>query len=264
MLIIGENINASIPRVKQMIIDHDSDSLVALAKEQEAAGAEIIDVNVGTGEGTALDEIKDMQWLVSLLSKHVGCKLCIDSADVAVLKAGIAAGGGQVGMVNSVKATDENISAVMPLAADNNLPLIALCMDESGIPEDAETRLRICDKIFEGSAVQGIPAENIYFDPLVLPVSTDISQGATTLKTLMGIKNRFPETKTVLALSNVSFGLPVRTMINQAMAHMAQFLGVDALLVNPLDPALMTAIKAGDAVLGQDRYCRRYSRAARI
>jgi 5-methyltetrahydrofolate--homocysteine methyltransferase len=263
MLIIGENINATIPRVKQMIVDHDEGSLVELAKRQAAAGAAVIDVNVGTGEGTAEDEISDMKWLVGLLLNSVDCKLCIDSADIAVLKAGIEAGGERVGMVNSVKATDANIAEVMPLAAERNLPLIALCMDESGIPKDAETRLKACEKILKSAEAHGMPAENLYFDPLVMPVSTDITQGATTLDTLRGIKENFPRAKTVLALSNVSFGLPKRTLINQAMAHMAQYIGVDALLISPLDSALMTAVKAGEVVMGRDRHCRKYSRAAR-
>jgi 5-methyltetrahydrofolate--homocysteine methyltransferase len=264
MLIIGENINATIPRVKQMIIEHDSDNLVDLAKRQEAAGAAIIDVNVGTGEGTAEDEINDMKWLVSLLLESVDCKLCIDSADPAVLKAGIDAGGERVGMVNSVKATENNISEVMPLAADKGLHLIALCMDESGIPRSADMRLNACEKIVKGAEAYGMPPKNLFFDPLVMPVSTDIKQGATTLDTLKGIKENFPEAKTVLALSNVSFGLPRRTTINQAMAHMAQYIGVDALLISPFDSALMTAVKAGEAVMGRDRHCRKYTRAARI
>jgi 5-methyltetrahydrofolate--homocysteine methyltransferase len=263
VLIIGENINATIPRVKQMMVDHDEGGLVELAKRQEAAGAAIIDVNVGTGEGTAEDEISDMKWLVGLLLDNVGCKLCIDSADNSVLRAGIEAGGERVGMVNSVKATDANIAEVMPLAADNGLPLIALCMDESGIPKDADTRLKACEKILKGAEAHGMPAENLYFDPLVMPVSTDIKQGATTLDTLRGIKESFSKAKTVLALSNISFGLPKRTLINQAMAHMAQYIGVDALLISPLDSALMTAVKAGEAVMGRDRHCRKYSRAVR-
>ena len=263
MLIIGENINATTPRVKQMITGRDAEGLVEIAKRQEAAGAGIIDVNVGTGEGTAEDEISDMKWVVGLLLDSVGCKLCIDSSDAAVLKAGIEAGGERVGMVNSVKATEENIAEVMPLAAGKGLPLIALCMDESGIPKDAETRLKACEKILKGAEAHGMPAENLYFDPIVMPVSTDITQGATTLETLRGIKENFPRAKTVLALSNVSFGLPKRTLINQAMAHMAQYIGVDALLISPLDPALMTVVKAGEAVMGRDRHCRKYSRAAR-
>jgi 5-methyltetrahydrofolate--homocysteine methyltransferase len=96
-----------------------------------------------------------------------------------------------------------------------------------------------------------------------MPVSTDITQSATTLDTLRGIKENFPRAKTVLALSNISFGLPRRTLINQAMAHMAQYLNVDALLISPLDSALMTAVKAGEAVMGRDRHCRKYSRATR-
>lgn len=263
MLIIGESINATIPRVKDMIMDHDADSLVELAKRQEAAGAAIIDVNVGTGEGAAEDEVDDMKWLVGLLSDGVGCKLCIDSADPAVLKAGIEAGGERVAMVNSVKGTEENIAEVMPLAANKGLPLIALCMDETGIPKDAETRLKACEKILKGAEAHGMPAADLYFDPLVMPVSTDITEGAATLETLRGIKENFPRAKTVLALSNVSFGLPKRTLINQAMAHMAQYMGVDALLISPLDPELMTAVKAGEAVMGRDRHCRKYSRAAR-
>lgn len=263
MLIIGENINATIPRVKKLIVDHDADGLLELAKRQEAAGAAIIDVNVGTGEGTADDEISDMKWLVGLLFESVGCKLCIDSADSAVLKAGIEAGGERVGMVNSVKATGENIAEVMPLAAEKSLPLIALCMDESGISKDAKTRLNACEKILRGAETHGMSAENLYFDPLVMPVSTDVMQGVTTLETLRGIKKNFPEAKTVLALSNVSFGLPKRTLINQAMAHMAQYIGVDALLISPLDTPLMTAVKACEAVMGRDRHCRKYSRAAR-
>lgn len=263
MLIIGENINATIPRVKKMIVEHDEQNLVELAKRQEAAGANIIDVNVGTGEGTAQDEINDMKWLVGLLLDSVGCKLCIDSADTAVLKAGIDAGGERVGMVNSVKATDANIAEVLPLVSGKGFPLIALCMDESGIPKDAETRLKACEKIIKGAESHGIPTEDLYFDPLVMPVSTDITQGATTLDTLKGIKENFPKAKTVLALSNISFGLPKRTIINQAMAHMAQYLGVDALLISPLDSSLVTAAKAGEAVLGRDRHCRKYSRATR-
>lgn len=263
MLIIGENINATIPRVKGLITEHDDDSLVDIAKRQVSAGAVIIDVNVGTGEGTAETEVSDMEWLVGLLVEKVGCKLCIDSADPSVLRVGVEAGGENVGMVNSVKATEGNIAEVMPLVADKGLPLIALAMDETGIPKDAASRLKACEKIIKGAESHGMPVGNLYFDPLVMPVSTDINQGLTTLETLRLIKENFPQAKTVLALSNVSFGLPRRTVINQAMAHMAQYIGVDALLVNPLGEELMIAVKAGETVLGRDRHCRKYSRAAR-
>lgn len=263
MLIIGENINATIPRIREFIVDHDAAVLEELAVRQEEAGADIIDVNVATGAGSAEDEINDMKWLIERVREAVGVKLCVDSADTAVLKAGIEAGGEKIGLLNSVKATETNIAEVLPLAAGHRIPVIALAMDEEGIPADAKTRLKACEKVMQGAETHNIPAGNIYFDPLVMPVSTDIRQGAVTLETLQGIKEEFPQAKTVLAVSNVSFGLQKRTLINQALIHMAQFLSVDALLVNPLNEEFMLAIKAGETVMGRDRHCRKYSRAVR-
>jgi 5-methyltetrahydrofolate--homocysteine methyltransferase len=263
MLIIGENINATIPGIKELIVNHDGTALEDLAVRQEQSGANIIDVTVATGTGTAGDEISDMKWLIVLIRDKVDIKLCVDSADTAVLRAGIEAGGEKIGLINSVKATEKNIAEVLPLAAEYGLPVIALAMDEEGIPADSKTRLKACEKVVKGAETHNMPAGNIYFDPLVMPVSTDIRQGLTTLETLKGIKKEFPRAKTVLAVSNVSFGLQRRTLINQAMIHMAQFLSVDALLVNPLNEGVMLAIKAGETVMGRDRHCRKYSRAVR-
>ena len=263
MLIIGENINATIPRIKDLIVNHDEAALAELALRQEKSGANIIDVNVATGTGTAEDEISDMKWLIKLLMDKVDIKLCVDSADTAVLRAGIEAGGEKIGLINSVKATEKNIAEVLPLAAEYRLPVIALAMDEEGIAPDAKTRLNACEKIIKGAETHNVPVENIFFDPLVMPVSTDIRQGLTTLETLQKIKNEFPQAKTVLAVSNVSFGLQKRTLINQALIHMAQYLSVDALLVNPLNEEFMLTVKAGETVMGRDRHCRKYSRAVR-
>jgi 5-methyltetrahydrofolate--homocysteine methyltransferase len=263
MLIIGENMNATIPRLKELIVNHDGTALEDLAVRQEQSGANIIDVNVATGTGTAEDEISDMKWLIELIRDKVDIKLCVDSADTAVLRAGIEAGGEKIGLLNSVKATEKNIAEVLPLAAEYGLPVIALAMDEEGIAADSKTRLKACEKVIKGAETHNMPAGNIYFDPLVMPVSTDIRQGLTTLETLKEIKNEFSQAKTVLAVSNVSFGLQKRTLINQALIHMAQYLSVDALLVNPLNEEFMLAIKAGETVMGRDRHCRKYSRAVR-
>jgi 5-methyltetrahydrofolate--homocysteine methyltransferase len=263
MLIIGENINATIPRIKDLIVNHDGTALEDLAVRQEQSGANIIDVNVATGTGTAEDEVSDMKWLIQLVRDKVDIKLCVDSADTAVLRAGVEAGGEKIGLLNSVKATEKNIAEVLPLAAEYGLPVIALAMDEEGIASDFATRLNACEKVIKGAETHNVPVENIFFDPLVMPVSTDIRQGVTTLETLKGIKEEFPQAKTVLAVSNISFGLQKRTLINQAMIHMAQYLSVDAIIVNPLNEEFMLAIKAGETVMGRDRHCRKYSRAVR-
>jgi 5-methyltetrahydrofolate--homocysteine methyltransferase len=263
MIIIGENINATIPKIKELIVNHDGTAFEELAVRQERAGANIIDVNVATGTGTAEDEISDMKWLIELVRDKVDINLCVDSADIAVLRAGIEAGGEKIGLINSVKATEKNIAEILPLAAEYRLPVIALAMDEEGIAADSKTRLKSCEKVIKGAETHNVPVENIFFDPLVMPVSTDIRQGVTTLETLKGINNEFPQAKTVLAVSNVSFGLQKRTLINQALIHMAQYLSVDALLVNPLNVEFMLAVKAGETVMGRDRHCRKYSRAVR-
>ncbi|MEJ2696848.1 MAG: dihydropteroate synthase [Candidatus Sulfobium sp.] len=264
MIIIGEKINATIPSIKEAVIARDGEKLRDLAIRQKQAGADIIDVNVGTGEGSSDDECGDMEWLVGLLKTDaVDAMLCIDSADAAVLEAGLRAGGRKVAMINSVKAAEESMGEVLPLAAEHGVPVVALAMDEKGIPKDADGRLKACGKILEGAQSYGVSSEKIFFDPLVFPISTDISQGMTVIETLQKIKTLFSGAKTVLALSNVSFGLPKRALINTAMLHMAMLSGIDAAIINPLDRAVMSAVRAGDAVLGRDRHCRKYMRAMR-
>ncbi len=263
MIIIGEKLNATIPRIREAIISRDGEMLKQLAIKQEKAGAGYIDLNIGTGEGTAADEITAMEWLVALVKDDLNAKLCIDSADPKVLEAGLKLGGNKVGMVNSVKATDENIEEILPMSAEYGVPVIALAMDEKGIPDNVAGRLKACEKIIKGADKYGLPQDKIFFDPLVMPVSTDNTQGKVTLETLREIKNHYPDARTVIALSNISFGLPKRSIINSTLLQMAMYLSVDAALIDPLDSGLMASIRAAEAVLGRDRHCRKYTRAFR-
>ena len=263
MIIIGEKINASIPAIRKAIIDRDGETIRTVSHGQLKAGAGFIDINVGTGEGSAQDEIQSMQWIIGLLHDEIEGLFCIDSADIKVLEAGIRQGKEKVGLINSVKATDDSIAEIMPLSAEFTIPVIGLAMDETGIPTDADGRLRACEKIARGAEKFGVPLDHIYFDPLVLPVSTDASQGMVTLETLTEIKKRFTGAKTVLAVSNISFGLPSRSRVNTALLQMAMFLSIDAVLINPLDPSITAAIRAAEVILGRDRHCRRYTRAHR-
>ena len=263
MVIIGEKINASIPKIRDAILNRDDFTIKELALEQEKAGAKFIDINVGTGEGSSEDEIRSMQWIIGLLPGDADSLLCLDSADKEVLAAGLKQGAGKVGLINSVKATDDSIAEIMVLSAEFNVPVIGLAMDEKGIPTDVRGRIHACEKIAEGAGKFGVPLGHIYFDPLVLPVSTDASQGKVTLETLREIRNSFAEAKTVLAVSNISYGLPARSRVNTALLQMAMLVSVDAVLVNPLDPAITAAIKSAEVILGKDRHCRRYTRAYR-
>jgi 5-methyltetrahydrofolate corrinoid/iron sulfur protein methyltransferase len=260
MITIAEKINATIPATRRIIEERDAAALLDLAERQAAAGADYIDVNVGTGHGSGADEIAAMAWAVSTIQEKVATPLCIDSADAAVLEAGLAARQGRPALINSTKATVENLAAVAPLAARFKLPLVGLAMDKTGIPPSAEARLAACWSIAEYCAELGIPEENLFFDPLVVPVSTDIRQGQVTLETIRAIKGALPKAKTVLAVSNISFGLPQRKRLNGAFIQMAVAAGLDGGILNVLDHDLMGAIRAAEVLVGKDRHCRRYTR----
>lgn len=263
MVIIAEKINATRSAIKTVIQDRDADNLLDLARKQAAAGATYIDVNVGTGVGSREDEIRSMQWAVETIQQEVETPLSIDSADPTVLEAGLEAREGRPSMINSTKAEEKSLEEVVPLAQKYNTPLVALTMDESGIPRTSEERLGACEKIVAACKRFEVPLENVYFDPLVMPISTDINQGLVTLEAVSEIKKRFPGARTVLGVSNISYGLPGRNRLNAAFLQMGIYAGLDAAIIDPLDEEIKAAIITAEVLVGKDRHCRRYTRAFR-
>jgi 5-methyltetrahydrofolate corrinoid/iron sulfur protein methyltransferase len=260
MLAIAEKINASIPSVKRIIEDRDVEALLALAREQAGAGADYIDINVGTGSGGQQDEVEAMRWAIGLIQDNVETPLCIDSADPAVLRAGLEIRGELPALVNSTKGSEQYLNVVVPLAKEYDKPLVGLAMDEKGIPKTVAERVTACAKIVAACEKYSIDQGRLFFDPLALPVSTDVTQGMVTLQTIQAINKEFPEAKTVMAVSNVSFGLPERTIFNTAFLHMAIYAGLDAAILNVLDTELMGAVRTAEAIMGRDRHCRKYAK----
>jgi 5-methyltetrahydrofolate--homocysteine methyltransferase len=263
MIVIGEKINATRSAVREIIEQRQEDQLVDLAKQQATAGATYIDVNVGTGKGTQQDEIEAMRWAVTKINEAIDKPLCIDSADHMVLEAGLEAMEGRPAMINSTKADTKYLASVLPLAKRFEAPVVALAMDHEGIPETVEGRIKACRIITERCKEYKVPIESIFFDPLVLPVSTDARQGKVTLDTLAAIKETFPGARTTMGLSNVSFGLPGRALLNTAFLQMAIFAGLDAVIMDPMNEDMMQAARTGEALMGKDRHFRKYSRAFR-
>ena len=263
MLIIGEKINATHPSVKTIIEDRNAAAIIDLAEQQTATGAQYIDVNVGTGIGSQDDEVEAIKWAVRTLQEAIDTPLCIDSADPVVLEAGVRSMNGGDLMINSTKAEEKDLAVVVPLAVETEALLVALTMEGVGMPETVGERLTAGEKIASACEKYGMPIEKVYFDPLVMPVSTNTSAGSLTLKTLAAIKETFPGAKTVSGLSNISYGLPNRPLLNAAFLHMSMCAGLDAAIVDPLDETLMSAVKTGNVLTGKDRYCRRYIRAFR-
>lgn len=263
MIVVGEKLNATRKDVKELVLNRDRDGVAELARAQDTAGAYYIDVNVGTGTGTARDEVDAMDWAVRTVLEATEKAICVDSSDPAVLEAGLAAAEGRETMINSAKAGSDDLHTVVNLAVRFGSVLVGLAMDETGIPKSAEGRLDACAKIADACAKAGLPLERVYFDPLVMPVSTDSKQAMVTMNTIVGIKERFPGARTVMGLSNVSFGLPARSRVNTAFLHMSAFAGLDAAIADPLDKELMLAVKTAHVLLGKDRHCRKYLKAFR-
>jgi 5-methyltetrahydrofolate--homocysteine methyltransferase len=260
MLIIGEKINATLESIKTIILNRDSKHLSELAENQARAGANFIDVNVGTGVGSQADEVEAMQWAIETIHKTVDTPICIDSVDPVVLDTGLKILSDEAFMINSTNAEPESLDRIVPLAGEHDASLIALTMDENGIPDTVAERLKACEKILTTCERNDIPIHRVYIDPLVLPVSTDIQSGKITLDTLKAVKEAFPGVRTVTGLSNVSYGLPARRKLNAAFLHMCIYTGLDAAIIDPLDEDLMAAVKTGEVLTGKDRHCRRYTR----
>ena len=250
MILIGEKINASRKSIRTAIGDRDAGSIEQVIRAQDEAGADYIDLNAGTGSGDRDQEAKDLVWLVDVALGCTEKKLALDSSDPTVLcRAADHLAGRRAWMLNSINGEQDHLDDLLPTAAEHAVPVIALAMDERGIPREPSVRVAICERILEAATAAGVDPEQLFFDPLVLPVSTDVTQGRVTLATL--------------GLSNVSYGLPRRPLINQAFLIAALSHGLDSAICDPTDPAIRQAILLGSLLTGRDCYCRRFTRAVR-
>jgi 5-methyltetrahydrofolate--homocysteine methyltransferase len=264
MLVIGEKINATNKSVAEAIKVRDEDFIKKLAVSQAEAGADFIDLNSAVKDSSLPDNIAAMEWLVDITQEAVDKPLTIDSDVPAIIEAALKRYRGERVMINSVTAERDRLEAVGSLAAGNdNAWLVALAMGDEGIPESVEKRLEACHLIMDHLNKLGIKAEQVLFDPLVLPISVDQTQGMVTWRTIEKIKAEFPGARTVVGLSNVSFGLPDRKLVNRAFMCMAASAGLDAVIIDPLDAKAISLMRAVDLLTGRDPMCRSYIRAHR-
>jgi 5-methyltetrahydrofolate--homocysteine methyltransferase len=263
MLIIGENINASNKKVGEAIARKDHEFIADLAKKQAQAGADYIDVNAGSAQGCWQSPEAAMEWLVDVVVSVTDKPLAIDSDVPSVVGAGLRRYHGDKVIINSVNAEPARLQTIGALAAESRGSVVALAMGEGSIPKRVDERLDACKSIMSELNRMGVREEQVLFDPLVLPVSVDTSQAAVTLKTIEGIKSCYPSARAVAGLSNISYGLPNRDMVNRAFLLMAVAVGLDAAILNPLDAKMMSFIAVADLLVGKDAACRGYIRAHR-
>lgn len=263
MLVIGENINASNKVVAEAIAKRDEEFLISLAEAQALAGADFIDVNAGSGHGSLQEAIAAMRWLMGIIQAAIEQPLSIDSDSPEVIEAALKEYHGERLIINSVTAEPARLESIGPLVAEQKAWVIALAMGIEGIPDRVEERLTACERVMAYLTSLGVKSEQVLFDPLVLPIAVDTRQGLVTLKTIERIKSRYPDARTVMGLSNISYGLPKRKLVNRAFLLMAAYAGLDAVIVDPLDNKAMSLIKVADMLTGKDASCRAYLRAHR-
>ena len=257
--IIGERINPTgRKKVLAALQAGDFDVVRRDAAEQVAAGAAILDVNAGV---PGADEPVLLVQALRAVMEVVDVPLCIDTANPAALAAALAVYPGKA-LVNSVNGEEKNLAAVLPLVKEHNAAVIGLCMDETGIPETPEKRLIVAAKIIERAAKLGIPAEDVIVDPLTLTLGSDHLAGRKVLDTIALVVKEFGVNMTVGA-SNVSFGLPDRTLLNAAFVAMTIHAGITCPITNPLATEINTAVLAADLALGRDEYSMRWIKAYR-
>ncbi len=253
-VIIGERINPTgKSKFKQALRDHDLEHILREAAIQQDNGAHILDVNVGLPE---IDEPSMMEEVIKELQTITDLPLQIDTSNIEAMERGMRVYNGKP-LINSVNGKDEVMEAVFPLVKKYGGTVVALCLDEDGIPDTAEGRIRIAEKIYSRAARYGIKAKDILVDGLCMTVSSD-SQGAlTTLETLRRIRDELGG-KSILGVSNISFGLPQREIINAAFFTMALENGLNAAIINPNSEAMMRAYYSYRALTGLDPQCSGY------
>ena len=254
MLIIGEKINTSLCGVEEAVKTRDKDFIQNLAKKQVDSGADVLDINVGT---RIHSEVEDMKWMIGIVQEVVDVPLCVDSPRPEAVEVGLAECKGKA-MVNSITAEKKRMEELLPLIERFGCKIIALTMDDRGIPEDIEQRYEITDKLVGVLTKVGISLSDIYIDPLVRPISTDSSSGLIVLKSIKKIMSSFEHVHTICGLSNISFGLPKRDVLNKSFLLLAMSMGLDSAILDPLDREMMAMIRAGEVLLGKDEYCLKY------
>jgi cobalamin-dependent methionine synthase I len=259
MLIVGERINASRKPIAEAITAQDWAFIKKEAVDQREAGAQFIDVNAGIFVG---EEARYLTWLIQVIQEEEEVPLCIDSPDAKVLGAALAIHKGRA-MVNSITDEKERFQKIIPLVKEHRSQVVALCMTDGGMPTTSEERFQIASRLIEKLTREGVSLEDIFVDPLVMPISTDIGYGMAVLETLEKISQTFPKVNTICGLSNVSYGLPSRKLVNQTFLVSAMTKGLTAVILDPLDRRIMANLITTDALLGRDPYCGDYLTAFR-
>jgi len=257
--IIGERINTSRKLVQAAVAERNADYIIDDVKKQQEAGAAYIDVNAGARIG---HEAEDMKWLLEIIQPFATVPLTLDSPDPEILEMAFKMVK-KIPMINSISLEKERFDSMMPFLEGKKCKIIALCMDDTGMPASSMNIADRAKRLVESLNEIGIPTASIYMDPLVQPISTDTNKGIMVLDAVRFIKNQFPEIHITGGLSNISYGLPQRRIINRTFVAMMMEAGMDSAIIDPLDTDIMATIRTADMLLGNDEFCMNFLKSVR-
>ncbi len=260
MIIIGEKINGSIPAVAEAIAKRDSEFIKNRAILQTEAGATFIDCCASVPEA---EEVETLHWMIDCIQSVTDLPISVDSPSANVLTQAYKFCK-KPGLFNSVSGEGDKIDKIFPIMRDNpGWECIALCSDDTGIPKNAADRLKVFDKIMAKAKEYGIAPKRLHIDPLVEMLCTSENGIETNIEVITTVRERYPSIHITAAVSNISFNLPVRKMINLGFTVLAMNAGLDSAILDPTNRDMMGLIYATEALLGQDDYCMEYISAYR-
>lgn len=260
MLIIGELINGMFKNIATAIKEKDKAAIQECALSQIKAGADALDVNCGPASN---DPLNDIRWLIESIQEVTDKPLSIDSSKPKVIEAGLEIAKNKT-IINSTTADIEKLDILIPLAKQYNAKLIGLTISTKGIPQNKDQRLELAAGIIATCVDCEFPVENLYLDPIVLPVNVAQAQMRDILESIHEFKLiSEPAPKTIVGLSNVSQGTGVRRLINRTFLSMAIAYGLDAAILDPLDKELVDAAITSELILNKQIYCNSYLEAYR-
>ncbi len=268
MIIIGERINSTRNGIKKALVDNDLNFLMSEVEKQIHCGAEFIDINTAA----TLEKEKDnLLWLVRNIQDKFDCKISIDSPDKEIIKSALKICKAKP-IINSISGEDKKLFLLDDLAEEKESYIIALTINNNGMPDNIDDRVSIAEDIISFAASKGADKNNIFIDPLVKPISTEPKQAYCFLESIKVLKEK--GIRCIGGLSNVSFGLPQRDLLNAVFIKLAMDAGIDAVIIDPTQNLVKDLLSgkelpkevfslAEDALLGRDEYSTNYIKAFR-
>ncbi|BHH83500.1 dihydropteroate synthase [Desulforhopalus sp. 52FAK] len=257
--VIGERNNTTLKKVQAAVIDRDGQYIAQDVIKQAEAGASYIDVNAGARIG---HEEADMKWLLQVVQEATDLPLCLDSPDPAILEMAYELVKHKP-MINSISLEKDRFEPMIKYLEGKECRIIALCMDDSGMPKDAEDIVGRAVTLVEELEKIGFSRDDIFIDPLIQPMSVDVTNGMMAMNAIKSINEKVPGVHTTGGLSNISYGLPQRKIINRCFLAMMIAYGFDSAIMDPLDNDIMALMRTADMLGGHDQFCMNYIKSVR-